>query len=225
MRKRFGSISNATTVGPIPGERAEGAGVVALRFWTLGRSMWLRQQATDFRTEQSGVPSPPMEVTVGNGDTNARISWRVPLIVGKTPVTLYAAAASPGGASCTTSLTEYVVTGLTNGVAYRFTVTASNANGSSPPSSPSEVVVPEPLPSCGGGGGGGGGGGAEPPGDASRSVLRLHGPDRFATAAAVSQRSFGEGVPVVYLATGAQFADALAAGPVASGAGPILRVR
>ncbi len=184
-----------------------------------------------------GSPSPPLDVQVARADGAARVSWTAPLATGDTPVSEYTVTASPGGSSCSTASTSCVVTGLINGVSYQFTVTASNANGESSPSAPSEVVVPQPPSGTGGGGGSGGGGGAvggggagggtdtEPPEGAARSVVRLHGPDRFATAVAVSQRSFSEGVPVVYLATGGQFADALAAGPVASGAGPILLVR
>jgi putative cell wall-binding protein len=44
---------------------------------------------------------------------------------------------------------------------------------------------------------------------------RLWGADRYATAAAVSAATFAPGPPVVYVATGADFADALVGGPVA----------
>ncbi len=55
-----------------------------------------------------------------------------------------------------------------------------------------------------------------------RSV-RLAGADRYATAATVSAASYAAGVPVAYLATGALFADALAAGPAAAKlGGPVL---
>jgi spore germination protein YaaH/putative cell wall-binding protein len=47
-----------------------------------------------------------------------------------------------------------------------------------------------------------------------RSASRLGGTDRYATAAAVSG-AFAPGVPVVYVATGANYPDALAAGPAA----------
>jgi putative cell wall-binding protein len=54
-------------------------------------------------------------------------------------------------------------------------------------------------------------------------VGRVSGPDRYATAAAVSASAFGTGVPVAYVATGATFPDALAAGPAAGRAGgPVL---
>ena len=56
-------------------------------------------------------------------------------------------------------------------------------------------------------------------------VTRVSGPDRFATAAAVSGATFQPGVPVVYVATGAGFADALTGGPAAAlQGGPILLV-
>jgi len=54
---------------------------------------------------------------------------------------------------------------------------------------------------------------------------RLAGANRYATAAAVSASGFGPGVSVAYIATGTNFPDALAAGPVAARAGgPILLV-
>jgi putative cell wall-binding protein len=56
-------------------------------------------------------------------------------------------------------------------------------------------------------------------------VRRLAGADRYATAAAVSSASFSAGVPVAYVATGANFPDALAAGAAAARrGGPVLLV-
>jgi predicted outer membrane repeat protein len=56
-------------------------------------------------------------------------------------------------------------------------------------------------------------------------VTRLRGPDRFGTAAAVSAATFGPGVPVAYIATGANFPDALTGVPAAAaGPGPLLLV-
>lgn len=56
-----------------------------------------------------------------------------------------------------------------------------------------------------------------------KGVPRLAGADRYATAAAVSASAFGPGVPVVFLATGDTYPDALAAAPAARiGGGPLL---
>lgn len=58
----------------------------------------------------------------------------------------------------------------------------------------------------------------------STSVLRLAGPDRYSTAVAISKSAFPTpGVPIVYVASGTGFADALA-GAAAAGhrGGPVL---
>lgn len=57
----------------------------------------------------------------------------------------------------------------------------------------------------------------------SASIQRLHGIDRFATAAAVSRATFAPGVAAAFIATGSNFADALSAGPAAvKMRGPVL---
>ncbi|TAL06837.1 MAG: hypothetical protein EPO00_10415 [Chloroflexota bacterium] len=50
---------------------------------------------------------------------------------------------------------------------------------------------------------------------ASFATVRIAGPDRYATAAAIAGDAFQPGLDVVYVATGAAFADALAAAAVA----------
>ncbi len=56
-----------------------------------------------------------------------------------------------------------------------------------------------------------------------KSAPRIAGTDRYATAAAVSRSTFAAGVPVVYIATGGSYPDALAGGPAARvGNGPLL---
>ncbi|HEX5590590.1 MAG TPA: cell wall-binding repeat-containing protein [Candidatus Limnocylindrales bacterium] len=56
-------------------------------------------------------------------------------------------------------------------------------------------------------------------------LARLSGPDRFATAVAISENNFPLDVPVVYVATGANFPDALAGAAAAGHAGaPLLLV-
>ncbi len=58
------------------------------------------------------------------------------------------------------------------------------------------------------------------------TVTRLFGLDRYTTSAKVSAATFSPGVPVVFIATGQNFPDALAAGPAAAAdGGPVLLVR
>jgi putative cell wall-binding protein len=59
----------------------------------------------------------------------------------------------------------------------------------------------------------------------SGKVRRLAGSNRYETAAAISADTFGPGVPVAYVATGANFPDALAGTPPAgANGGPVLLV-
>jgi cell wall-associated NlpC family hydrolase len=54
------------------------------------------------------------------------------------------------------------------------------------------------------------------------AVTRLSGPDRYATAAAVSASAFPSGAATAFLATGLAFPDALTAAAAAGGRGPVL---
>lgn len=57
-------------------------------------------------------------------------------------------------------------------------------------------------------------------------VTRVFGADRYGTAVAITQTSHAQGASVVYIATGADFADALGGGPRAMrDGGPILLVQ
>jgi hypothetical protein len=57
-------------------------------------------------------------------------------------------------------------------------------------------------------------------------VTRLAGPDRYATAAAISSWTFAANVPAVSIATGENYPDALSGGPAAAAdRGPLLLVR
>ncbi len=90
-------------------------------------------------------PGPPLGVTASPGDGSAVVSWRAPSD-GGSPITGYTVTASPGGAKATTTgATTATVTGLTNGTAYTFTVTATNAVGTSAASGPSDPVTPGPA--------------------------------------------------------------------------------
>jgi hypothetical protein len=86
---------------------------------------------------------------VGGGDSQASVTWLTPASDGGSAIISYTVTSSPGSFTCTTpdgATNTCVVTGLTNGVAYTFTVTARNILGVGPASAPSDPITPRPAP-------------------------------------------------------------------------------
>ena len=103
------------------------------------------------------VPSAPQNPTASTalGTTSATISWTAPSNDGygntnASGITSYTVTGSPSGTCSSTSLgaptTSCVVSGLTPGTAYTFTVTASNTYGAGPASSATLAVTPLVTP-------------------------------------------------------------------------------
>jgi hypothetical protein len=98
----------------------------------------------------AGVPfAPPAVYALPRADDPAAIDvWWAAADANGSPVTSHTVTVSPGGATIVVpdSATETLVTGLTPGTAYTFTVTATNALGTSAASAASDPVTANGLP-------------------------------------------------------------------------------
>lgn len=89
------------------------------------------------------VPGAPQNVTAVPGDGKAVVSFSPPADNGGSSNLIYVVTTNPGGRTFTGTGSPITVTGLTNGVSYTFTVTASNEVGTGPASAPSAPVTPK----------------------------------------------------------------------------------
>ena len=94
------------------------------------------------------APSAPTGVTATAGNGTAQVSWTAPND-GNSPITSYTVTPVAGSTTLTPTVitgnppaTAMTITGLTNGVSYTFTVTATNAVGASAASKPSNAITP-----------------------------------------------------------------------------------
>jgi hypothetical protein len=92
------------------------------------------------------VPDAPTGVTAVAGAGQATVSFTAPVSDGGATIVSYTVTSSPGGFMATGPASPITVTGLTNGTAYTFTVTATNAAGTGPESDASSPVTPKTVP-------------------------------------------------------------------------------
>ena len=109
--------------------------------WVCSRSITWAKSAPP--PEISDVPT---GVTAIAGDAQATISWVAPMENPASPIISFTAVAvGDDSKTCTTpdeTTTTCTITGLTNGTAYTFTVSATSTTGTSAQSLPSPAVTP-----------------------------------------------------------------------------------
>ena len=89
------------------------------------------------------VPLAPSISMVSSSMNSARVEVLAPTNDGGSTITLYTVTSTPGSLTGTKSSAGIIdVNGLTNGTSYTFTATATNAVGTSDPSSASNAVIP-----------------------------------------------------------------------------------
>jgi len=156
-----GYVATATPVAGGDGSSCATTGATSCAITGLVNGVEYALSVTASNAEGSGLPgtgtatvtpftepAPPTNVQVAVSGASASISWTPPADDGGMPITGYTVTASPGGLSCTVTgdppPTSCTITGLTPGVAYSFTVTATNAGGAV--GDPGGVGAPAPTP-------------------------------------------------------------------------------
>jgi hypothetical protein len=139
---RDGRSTSPITVTGLTGGKAYAFTVRAAN--AIGESA--SSSASNIVTPTAAIPGAPTEVTAIPGGGQATVSFTVPLENGS-PIQFYTVFAYPGAIPFTGSTSSPItVTGLTNGKAYTFRVTATNWIGTGAASAPSDKVTPATVP-------------------------------------------------------------------------------
>lgn len=99
----------------------------------------------------ASVPGAPTGVSGAAGNGQVSLTWTAPASDGGASITSYRITPYIGATAQTpiatgSAATSRVITGLTNGTAYTFTVAATNAAGTGPDSTPSAALTPSAGP-------------------------------------------------------------------------------
>jgi hypothetical protein len=118
----------------------------------IASGMWTLDQAMQLKKQGIWPPTVPAAPTIGTatqtGSTTATVVYTAPANDGGSTITSYTATSSPSGGTGTLSQAgsgTISVTGLTAGTSYTFTVTATNAVGTSAASAASNSITTLPA--------------------------------------------------------------------------------
>jgi uncharacterized protein (TIGR02145 family) len=92
------------------------------------------------------VPGAPTSPVATAGNAQASVAFNASASTGGSAITGYTVTSSPGSFIAIGAGSPLVVTGLSNGTAYTFTVVATNSAGNSVASAPSGAVTPRTVP-------------------------------------------------------------------------------
>ncbi|WP_171654709.1 fibronectin type III domain-containing protein [Paenibacillus foliorum] len=101
-----------------------------------------RSSSRSSSSSSASVPGAPTEVSASAGNGSAIVSFTPPVNNGSSAITGYTVTSSPGGLTASGAGSPITITGLTNGTAYTFTVSATNGAGISISSAPTVSVTP-----------------------------------------------------------------------------------
>jgi hypothetical protein len=142
------SLSTKTTQGTASATGAFTSGITGL---AAGTTYYVKAYATNSVGTVYGdevnfttitVPDAPTIGTATAGDTQVSVSFVAPASNGGSVITSYTVTSDPGSLTGTGTASPIIVTGLTNGTPYTFTVTATNSAGTSIASAVSNSVTP-----------------------------------------------------------------------------------
>jgi phospholipase C len=139
--RRFFAPATAQTITGLTNARTYTFTVAAGNSWGLGPDSLPSNAIT------VGAPTSPTLVSATAGPSSATVRWRAPSTGNGSPVTGYVVTPYLGNAAqpprkFASTATMQTVTGLESGKAYRFTVAATNANGTGEDSTKSNAVTP-----------------------------------------------------------------------------------
>jgi len=89
------------------------------------------------------APGKPTGVGAVAGPEQATVIFAAPTNTGGAPISSYTVTSSPGGLTASGPSSPVLITGLTDGTSYTFTVKALNTAGPGPDSDPSNAVTPQ----------------------------------------------------------------------------------